>query len=150
MKAENALLAGGTLFILGSFFLKGRAFTRLGFISARVTKFYFDGTTPVLQVAVKVQNTSSIGLTVNSMTANLYAGTNKTYVGNVSSFQQAVIVGNRLSEIYLDVRLSPLDIVNQLISIVQNRNFSMALLIDGFANVGGTQIGFTIPFYAGL
>jgi hypothetical protein len=150
MKTSDALLVGGTALVVGTFLLKGRAFTRLNFVSARVVKFYFDGTTPVLQIAVRAQNTSSISLQVNSLTANLYAGAGQTYVGNVSFFGPAIISGNNVSEIYLDVRLSPIDLVNQLIQVVQYKNFGMGLTVDGFANVGGTQIAFKIPFYAGL
>lgn len=150
MRNSELLIAGAGGLILATFLLKGRAFSRLNFVSAKVSKFYFDGVTPVLVITVTAQNTSSVPLLVNSLTANLYADTSNTYVGNVSSFQPVSISANALTEIPLTVRLSPVNLVSQLIQVVEYGHFSMPLMIDGFANIGGSQIGFNLPFNAGV
>jgi len=94
-----------------------------------------------------VQNTSNNGFTVKSFAGNVYF--KNTLVGNVSSFNSVVINGNSQGVMLVKVKLFALSLVNEIIQIIQNGNFTGTLNLDAIANVDGLQTPVEMNFKIG-
>jgi len=106
-----------------------------------IQKFFFDGATPVLQIRVRVMNTGNVRYTLNAFAADVEA--NDTIVGNASFFSPQVIDPRSQAILLVNIRLMPLEIVNDLITAFQTRNFQFKIEVNGNANVNNLQI--TVP-----
>ena len=93
------------------------------------------------------QNTSNQVLSCYSFAASLTA--NNILIGNVASFTPQIIAPNSQQIISVDVRLSILGIVNDIIRDVQFGNFQQDIILNGFANVDNYQVPITMTFKAG-
>lgn len=129
--------------------LKARTIGNLVFSGGQIQSIRFDGVTPIIEVAIVVQNTSAMGVTVQSMAGNVFTsdGGNSTLIGNVSFFQPVNIAGNSPSVIVFNVRARVLGIMNDVITAFQTKNFTKQLDFQCMANVGGLQVpvNFKIP-----
>ena len=94
---------------------------------------HFDGVTPVLTLGLVAQNVSNQQMTIKSIVANLF--TNNYLVGNLASFTPQVILPTSQVTLYVDVRLSPLSIVNDIIRAIQYGNFQQNVVLKGDMNV---------------
>lgn len=152
MKTGEVIALGAVGFLLLTFLAKAKALGNLNFLSTSVRSFFFQGVTPSLDMVTTVQNTSSTDVTINSFTGNVYlnGSSGQTYVGNVSSFQPITIQANRQQDIPFTVSLSAISAVNSIIQAIESKNFTQHLTFDGSANVGGTQVRFTLGFDVGL
>lgn len=107
----------------------------------------FNNLSPVITFSVIVQNTSALGVRVDSFAGNLIS--NGTYIGNVYNFTPITIPPNSQSIVLIDARLQPLGIVNDLIQAFQYRNFKQDVKIEGFVNAGILQIPLKLNFSVG-
>lgn len=144
---EGIALAAGAL-ILGNYFFKGRALGNLIFSPGAVTGMRFDTSgSPVIDFTLQVQNTSSVGLRVDSIAGNVFS--NSQLIGNVSTFTPVQIQGNAVTYVQVSARLRILGLVNDLIRAFQYKNISQAVQLQGFANVEGIQMPLNINFTVG-
>jgi len=103
---------------------------------------------PVITVDLIVQNTSNVSFTINSLAANVTS--DGTQIGNVSDFIPVTIGPNSQGPIPLTLKLLPLGIVNDIISIITGGVGSRNILIKGTVNANGIQQPFELPFKVGL
>jgi len=103
---------------------------------------------PVITVDLVVQNTSNITFTINSLAANVTS--DGTQIGNISDFTPVVIPANSQGAVPLTLRLLPIGIVNDIISIITGGVGSRTILIKGTVNANGVQQPFELPFKVGL
>lgn len=129
--------------------LKARTLGNLVFSGGQIQSISFDGVTPIIEVAIVVQNTSSMGVTLSSLAGNIFTsdGGGSTLIGNVSSFAPVNIAPNSPSVVVFNVRARVLGIVNDVITAFQTKNFTKQLDFQCMANVAGLQfpVNFKIP-----
>jgi LEA14-like dessication related protein len=126
---------------------KARAVKNMNFFPGGVSDIHFDGATPILTLALIAHNTSNQQMTVNSFDANLTA--NGTYVGNASSFTPQTIMANSQTTVMVNIRLSLLNIVTDIIKAFQYGNFSQTVRLTGNANVDNIQVPVDMNFTVG-
>lgn len=144
-----ALGAGGLL--LYTMLTKKAAAGNLNFYPASVKNIHFDGVTPVITMGLAVQNTSNQKFTLRSMAGNLFAKSNgQNYlIGNLSFFQQQDIFPNSSGVLWIDIRLSLISVVNDVIKDIQMGNFSTDLKLTGTVNVDNYQIPMDLSYKIG-
>lgn len=103
-----------------------------------------EGLTPIMTLALAVQNTSNQSFTVNSMAGELYA--NNIYLGNVSSFNPVEVRPNTEQVIDIRVRLSLIGIVNDILQGIKNKTFNQDLELDSVANIDNLQVPINIVY----
>ena len=119
----------------------------MNFFPGGVSNIRFDGATPIITLNLIAHNTSNITMTINSFDANVTA--NDTYVGNASSFTPQVIAANSQATVMVDIRLSLLNIVNDIIKAFQYGNFQEVIRLTGNANVDNAQVPIDMNFTVG-
>lgn len=97
-----------------------------------------DGLTPVMTLGLAVQNTSNQSFTIKSMAGELYA--NKYLVGNLSSFTSQTIPPNSEQVIAINVRMSFIGLVNDIINAIKNKTFRQELQLNSVANIDNLQV----------
>lgn len=147
MKAGNAIIAAGGLLIAYNLFAKKKAAGYLNFYPAKVQNIGFDGTTPVATIGLAAQNPSNQRFTIRAITGNLTA--NGYVIGNVSIFTNQVIEPTSSSIIYLDIRLSLLSVVGDVIQAFQTGNFTQEIEFKGAVNVDGILQAIDIKYQVG-
>jgi hypothetical protein len=147
LKTGQAILTTAALLVGYNLFAKSQAAERLNFYPASVTNIRFDGLTPVLTLGLAVQNVSNQRFVVRSIAANLSA--NGYIIGNLAFFLPQTIQPNSSSTLMLDIRLSLISIVNDVISAFQTENFSQDLLLQGWVNVDGIQAPLSMKYKVG-
>lgn len=137
----SGLLIGSGLYLLYNWISKGKAAGSLNFIQGSVKGIYFDGITPYITVGIVVQNTSSEIFTISSIAADVTAQSlGKVYsIGNVSTFTQQQILPNSQSTLWVDIRLSLIGVVKDLLNTYYY-GFQQTINFNGFANVENLQI----------
>jgi len=145
-------LLGVATVAVGYLLLKARTLANLVFSAGQVSGISFEGLTPILSVSLIVQNTSSIGVTLQSIAGNVFTedGGSSTLVGNLSSFLPVHIAPNQQSAININVRMRLLGIVNDIITAYQSRNYTKVLEFQCSANVDGVQMPFSFKIPVGL
>ncbi len=141
------MLLGGAALVIYNAFNKSADAGTLNFYPASVTQIRLDGATPVMTLGLAVQNTSNSKFVMRSIAANLYA--NNYLVGNLAYFLPQTINPNSQSVLLLDVRLSLLGIVNDIIAAFQFGNSKQDLLLQGNINVDNFQVPLKIPYQVG-
>jgi LEA14-like dessication related protein len=126
---------------------KARAAKAMNFFPGGVHQLTFDNGTPILTVAIIAHNTSNQQMTVKSFDANVTA--NGQYIGNASSFAPQTILQNSQTTLLVNIRLSLLNIVNDLIKAIQYGNFAQTVRLTGNANVDNVQVPIDMNFTAG-
>lgn len=134
-----------------NYWLKGKAVKNLVFLPGQIQDFAMDGATPIVRAAVIVQNTNSVGFTIQSLAGNVFSeeAGNAYLVGNVSSFVPVHIAANSQTLFILNFRLFPSGIVNAILQAIQLKTFIKNLQIDGLVNVDGAQFALNLNFKAG-
>lgn len=116
-----------------------------------VNEFFFDNeNNPTFVASVLVQNTSNSTFTINSLAGNAVSGTDKTIVGNVSSFQPITIGPNQEQDFPIQIRMSPLGIVNEIIDAFTNKNTTRVVTVDGHVNANGYTVPVSLTFSVGI
>lgn len=135
MRAGNTILATAAALIAYNLFSKQKASGTLNFYPTKVTNLGFDGVTPVATLGLAAQNPSNQRFTIRAITGNV--SSNGYLIGNISQFVNQVIEPTASSVIYIDIRLSLLSVVNDLITAFQTNNFSQDMIFKGWVNVDG-------------
>ncbi len=147
MRITPILLGAGALVAL-NLISKGSAAKSLNFYPGSVKSLEFDGVTPVITLGLLVQNTSNQQILFRSFAGNIYA--NDFLVGNVATYQPTVVPANSQITYNLTVRLSPLGVVNELISIIQGANpRSMVMELQASANIDVVRVPVKIKYSIG-
>lgn len=119
----------------------------LVFYPASVRNIKFQGSTPIMTVGLVIQNPTNQKFVVKSLAGNLFA--NNYLVGNLSSFQTTEILPNSEVILYVEIRLSLISIVNDIIRAFQFGNFSQDLLLKATANVDNYPVPLTLNYKVG-
>jgi LEA14-like dessication related protein len=103
---------------------------------------------PLITVDLMVQNTSNVTFTINSLAANVTS--DGTQIGNISDFTPVTIPANSQGAVPLTLRLLPIGLVNDIISIITGGSGSRNILIQGTVNANGVQQPFELPYKIGF
>jgi len=133
--------------ILYSLFRKSAAAGTLNFYPASVKKIKFEGATPIMVFGLAIQNTSNQSFTLKSIAGNLYA--NNYLIGNIGAFNPQVIAANSQTVIDVNVRMSLIGIVTDIINGIKNNTFSQNLELESYANVDNLQVPVNITYKIG-
>lgn len=129
-------------------FSKARAAGSLFFLPGRISSITFDNATPVVQLSLIAQNTSSQGLTIESMAGNIL--TEGDYIiGNFSNFTPIHIAGNAQSAIPVTIRLQLVGLVQDIITSFATGSFSKRLTLRGLVNAGFVRAPIDVTFEVG-
>ncbi len=145
--ASKGIIFGSAGAILIYLAAKARTVGNLIFLPGTVTGMSFNALAPEITFTVFVQNTSALGVQVDSFAGNLVS--DGTYIGNVYNFLPVVIPPNSQTAVQITARLQPLGLVNEIIQAFQYKNFSRNIKIQGFVNAGILQIPLTLNFSIG-
>src|SRR5688572_25979107 len=115
-----------------SFFMKGRAAKTLTFLPGAVHSVSFDGTTPVIEFDLIIQNPSNRGFNIMGLSGNLTV--NDFQVGNFTSYRQTFVRPLANTSYRLNVRLSILGIVNDLIRAIQGGGITQIMKFKAWVN----------------
>ncbi len=132
IKPITAIGIGAGALFLWNFIAKTTALSTLNIFPGSIKNIHFDGVTPVMTMGLVAQNVSNQQIVINSVVANLYA--NSTLVGNLATFTPQTILPSSQMTFYIDIRLFPLSLVNDIIRSFQLGNFSQALALKGSMN----------------
>lgn len=140
--AKAALVTGAVIALtaLNKVYASGT----LNFYPASIKDISFDGITPVVTLGLAIQNPSGQSFTINSLVGNVTA--NGTLIGNVSSFNPVYVRANSQQIYYLNVRMSLLGIVNDIIKAFNGNGISQELKFSAYANVSNYTIPITITY----
>jgi hypothetical protein len=144
MSKTSTILLAAVGLLAYSLYRKQSALNTLQFYPYSLKGIKFDGITPVMTMGLAVQNTSNQNFTLNSFAGQLYANT--YLIGNVGSFIPQNILANNQSVIYIDVRLSLLNIVSDIISAINNNSLNQTFELDSTANIDNLQIPVKVKF----
>jgi LEA14-like dessication related protein len=129
-------------------FNKSRARGMLNFYPAGLKDIKFSGVTPIATLGIVVQNPSSQYFTIRSLSGNLFA--NNILIGNVSNFGTTIIPANAQIVYYVNIRLSILGIVNEVIrSFKKESGFTQNLELQGYANVNNWPVPLRLQYKVG-
>jgi hypothetical protein len=140
-----ALVAAGA--VAFSLLNKANAAGTLNFYPLSVTGIQMDGSTPVMTLGIRVQNTSGSQYVMRSIAGNAYS--NNYLVGNFSSFAQQSIPANYQATIYITIRLSLIGIVQDILNAFQYHNFTQTVTLQGYANVDNYQVPINLSYQVG-
>ena len=148
MKASTVLFTGAAGFIIYSLLRKGQAAGNLFYFPDKVYSFKFDGTTPLMVIGLRVQNTSNQYFNLNSFAANVTS--NGYVVGNAYSFTPQRISPNSESIVLITLRLFTISLVQDLINAFQTKNFTQEINVAGQMNVDNLQVPVNLNYKIGL
>lgn len=145
------LLLGGAAVAAYVLFSKARAASTLIFSPGNITGIRMEGSTPIVDLTLRVQNTSSSGFTLESLAGNvtLQESGKEYYIGNVSSFVPTPIFANSSVLVPVQLRLQPLGVVQGLITAFQSGGTKRIIHVDGFANAGFVRAPVVVDFTIG-
>lgn len=135
MSAKSAILTTAALVVGYNLFSKKANSGKLNFYPSSVRDLGFQGVTPIATLGLAVQNPTNSSFTIRAITANVTS--NGYLIGNLSEFVDQIIPSTAQTVIFLDIRLSLLSVVNDLITAFQTNNFSQGLEMKGTVNVDG-------------
>ena len=147
LKLSHLLIGSAAAWVLYQA-VKVRRVARIIFFPAGIDRMDFVGSSPVITFRMRMQNTSSEMVRVNSLAGNMtFDG---VLIGNVALSQILEIPANSERVVDITAYLSPLGIVNTLIDSFVNRDFSKEVLLSGFANIDGLQLPIEMRFNLGV
>lgn len=144
---EKILLFSGIGLLAFILLSKARALGNLVFTPGTVQSMAFVGSTPVAQVSINAQNTSSASITINAFAGNVYS--NNTLVGNIASFTPVLIPGNSITPVTVGIQFMLMGVANDIVNAFSSNNFSQDIKITGYANVSGLQLPVNLDFSFG-
>lgn len=139
------LIAGGA--VAYALINKGKALQSLNFYPKGVRAIKMDGITPVVTIALAVQNTSGQQAVLRSFAGNLFA--NNYFIGNVSSYTQTTIRPNAETVLVINVRLSVIGIVSDILKAFNGQGLSQVMELQAKANVDNFQVPINIKYKVG-
>lgn len=143
---KEALLIGGLL--VGIYFYKQKqAAGNLIFFPGNITGMAFEGSTPVADLTLQIQNTSNVDIDINSLAGNVFA--NGIRVGNISNFSPVRVGKNSQALLPIKVQFDLLGSVNEIILSFQTGHFNQELTVEGFVNAGSVQVPIHLTFKVG-
>lgn len=134
LKPIHLLAPIAGLLALGVFAQK----TASGFLNyfIRSVALSWDGATPLLRVMVAIQNPTNQKFTIRSIVGTLYINDHKA--GNVSMFQTIVVNPNTQNELPVIVRLDPVAVVSDLLTLIERQSGNPQVLkLDAVINANG-------------
>lgn len=137
----------GLLGVAAMAYSKAKTIGTLIFYPGQIAGIKWKDGAPFVTVRVAVQNTTSNSLTLNSIAGNIFF--QDTLVGNASFFFPQVIPPNSGGYITLDIRMSIIGLVNELVTQITHNNFGGLLTMDGFTNIDGVQFPLDLTFKLG-
>lgn len=143
---STALLVAGGI-VLYATLSKANALQTLNFYPAAVKDLKFDGATPVLTIGLAVQNTSNQKIVLRSFAGNLFA--NSYLIGNIGLFTPTEILPNKQSILWLNVRLSLIGIVQDILNAFNGNGISQTLVLSATANIDRWQVPVNIKYKVG-
>lgn len=146
MKVKYILIPAGLL-IAWLVFAQQKAINLLNYIITGV-KLSWDGITPILTVALTIQNVSNEKYTVNSFVGTLTSG--GTMIGNVSTFVQTDIPASSQVSLPLQIRLSLIGVVSDLVALInQGSGISQTIVLNGYLNASGILAPINLSYKIG-
>lgn len=147
MKGDKIVFAGVAATIVYFLLAKKQAVNLLNYFINGVS-IDFEGLTPVLKLSIAIQNVSSVSFTIKSVVGTLY--NNGKEIGTVSSFNTLLVPPISQVPYKLNIRLSLLSIVSDLIMVLQQKSgATQKLTFAGWVNAEGlltpVNLDFTIP-----
>ena len=139
----SVLLTGGAIIAFNAM-QKAQASGTLNFYPASVKNIRFDGITPVVTLGLAIQNPSNQRFTIKSFAGNLYA--NDILIGNVSSYVNTIVAPNSQTVYDLNIRLSILGIVNDIIEAFQGNGLRQELELQAWINVDSFVVPVNIKY----
>ena len=131
LKPSQLLVPVAGLLVIG-LLLQKKAAGALNFLIKNVA-IAFEGITPVLRLDILVQNPSNQSFTFRSIVGGLYVDGSK--VGDASMFQTITISPNSQQVLPVQVRLSALAIVSDLVSIItKGSGIPKSIRFSGYVN----------------
>lgn len=124
--------------VVYSLLRKGGGIKNLRFFPGAIKKITWNGTMPVLEFSLGVQNTSNQSFTIKSVAGNIYA--NGTYIGNVGAFSPQNVAPNSQAMVTLLFRLQLTGVVNNIIDAINSGTFKQTLKMDLIVNVDNLQV----------
>lgn len=124
------------------------AASNLVYTPGDITGFTIDGISPIIYADLIIQNTSNIEFTINSLAGNVTC--DSTQVGNISNFTPVRILPNSQGALPLTLKMLPIGLVNNIISVITGGAGSKVLKLDGSVNANGVQSAFSMTFKAGV
>ena len=143
---QSTLLIGGALVAVNAF-QKASAAGTLNFYPDSIKNIAFDGITPIATIGIMVQNPTGQRYQVRSLVANLTA--NGFNIGNVSSFAPTYIAPNSQSVYLVNVRLSVIGIVTDIINAFNGGGIRHEIQFKGFANVDNFVVPINMKYVVG-
>jgi len=140
--AKTALAAGAIIALTA--FSKAKAAGTLNFYPEGVRSITLDGITPIISLGLVIQNPSSSSFQVKSLVGNLSA--NGFIIGNVSTYQAVTVRANSQSVLVLNVRLSILGIVGDIIKAFNGEGVQQIMTFKAWANVDNYSAPITISY----
>jgi LEA14-like dessication related protein len=101
-------------------------------------KLLFRGIIPTVVCDITIQNPTKESFTVSSLTGDIFV--NNTLIGQISDFTDEMINPNSESKISVDVPLSLNGVADQISSMINNRNVTMNVLINGSLKLNGVPL----------
>jgi hypothetical protein len=145
---RNELIALGAVGLIAAvLWSKARAAGTLIFQPGRVQNIGFDGTSPVIQLSLIVQNTSSSGFTLESLAGNIIS--DSYIIGNFSNFQPIHINANSETVVPISIRLGMIGLVQDLITSFATGDFTKRITLQGFVNAGFVRAPLNVSYLIG-
>lgn len=131
LKPAQILLPVAGLLVVG-LLLQKKAAGALNYFINKVA-IAFEGITPVLRLDIVIQNPSNEGFVVRSITGDITS--NGSVIGNASMFQTITISPNSQTLMPVFVRLSPLAVVSDLVSLItKGSGIPQTITFKGYVN----------------
>lgn len=147
LKPSQLLLPVAGLLAIGLLLQKKAAAALHYFIKG--VAISFEGITPVLRIDIMVQNPSNQSFTVRSIVGSLFVDGDK--VGDASMFQTVTIAPNSQAVMPVQVRLSPLAIVSDLVSLItKGSGIPKTLTFNGYVNANEIVNDVNMTYSIGL
>ncbi len=146
---QNKWIFGGLAAIAAYvLYRKFWAASNLVFAPGEVTGISIQGTNPIINFNVAVQNTSDTSLQLQSFAGNIFM--DNQLIGNVSAFQPVLIAANSQTQFPVTGVLQGLQVINQLITAWNTNSIQKKVIIDGSINGIGFQVPVKLDFIVGV
>jgi hypothetical protein len=144
---NNEAFALGTIGLIALvMFGKVRAASTLLILPGSVSALAYENGSPVIDLSLIVQNTSTLGFTIESLAGQVFF--NNTYVGNVSNFVPVHVAGNSQTVVPVRLKLFILGAVNEITKAIIYKNAERVIQLRGYVNAGlfraPVEVSFTI------
>lgn len=131
-----------------SLWRKDAGFKSIIFLPPQFNSLTFPNLTPVLGITMVAQNTSNQNFTVRALSAKAFC--DGKYIGTVYNFNAQVIPPTSAFPLKLYIQLSLIGIAIDVVTAIQDKEFSKTIQLQGSANVDGLQLPITESFDVGI